>query len=242
MGKCIGSYHCLVRLHGYSGDPGNEPAGADYLFCVDSGCRLVEIFARCKVHDDLFHRAIACTLPYAVYRALHLSCPVYNCSKRVCDSQPQIVMTVYRDHSLLAYPLLNCLDQGAEFVRRGVPNRIRYIYCGCTGSENGLYYFQEVSRIGPRSIHWGEFNIFKKAFCKLNHLYRSYQRLFAADPELEFQMYVGSRMECMNTSPGRVLYRLPCAYYVLFFGPCKSGNSCTRHFRSNPLHGLKITR
>ena len=89
-------------------------------------------------HDHLLHRGVACPFTYSVDAALHLAGAGFDRSDAVRDGQPQVVMAVDAEHSLMDVGdvLLYIANKLGELGGNGVTYGVRDVDGGGAGVDN----------------------------------------------------------------------------------------------------------
>ncbi len=102
MGKGVGTYNRLIRLHHKARGLTHHAARSQYMPSVNSQLQPKVVLARLHRHDNLFQTAVARTFPQTVDSALHLpSAADFHASERVGHGHAQVVMAVHRPDSLI---------------------------------------------------------------------------------------------------------------------------------------------
>ncbi len=146
VGEGVLTHNGFVRLNLHSCDFTHQTTGFHDLFRHNCRIRIKKVFTGAQSHDHFFKCRIACTLSNPVDRTLNLSCSSTNGTQRICNSKPQIIMTMHGNHGLIDIGNLfsNPLNQQVELFRGRVSDGIGNVDCCRPRSNHGFQYLTKI--------------------------------------------------------------------------------------------------
>ena len=152
VGEGIAADHRLVVLDRVAGELGHQLRRRVQLGGIDAGLNVVNVGSNTQCHDDLLDRRVARPLAYPVDGTFHLSGAVVDCGQRVGDGEAQVVVTVSRDHDVVAAALHlghHLGDELSEVAWSGITDRVGDVDRGCPGRNRGATHIDQ--EVGIRS-------------------------------------------------------------------------------------------
>ena len=111
------------------------------------------VLARAYGHDDFLKRRVARAFSEPVDRALYLSSPGHDRRQRIGHRQPEVVVTMHREHSLVSvrHAFYQPPDRACELLRHVIADSVRNIDRTRARIDNRLYdATQEIDLRAPR--------------------------------------------------------------------------------------------
>ncbi len=127
-------------------------------FCPDTGFQTEFVKARFERHDDLFERSIARAFADTVHGAVALYRTGFKRRKCVRGGKPEIVVAMH-GHRNTGQSGADKPDKPAEFIRRGISDRIGNIDGFCTAFNGSPVNRKQEIAIGSACILRGKFDI-----------------------------------------------------------------------------------
>ncbi len=182
-------------------------------------------------------------------------CGGLDTGKGISRCQAKIIVSVNRHGHILAHPgcvLHDPRDQGTEFLRRGVANRIRDIERSRPGFDGRGQHLVQEFRVRTSGIFRAELHIITIGAGIGNHRPNLVDDLLAGHVEFVLHMDFGSCQKGMDTRVLRAANGFPGFVDIAFYGPCQTtdyrnfglwvtGRRVT-NFIGNPTDRLQVVR
>jgi hypothetical protein len=131
-------------------------------------------------------------------------------------------------------------NERSEFLRHGIANCVRDIDGLRACCDHCFHDLKEVGGVCPRGVHRRKLYVIHIGTSVGNHFNGTLECLFARDPVLILQMYVGRRVKGVDAPPRCVLERFPGAVNVFPPRPRKAADHRPFYLCADPFDGLKI--